>query len=350
MIVQRRTPRWGWPSSLREGRQHPHPGRGGARRSSTDSARSTPSGSTSTSSPSSPNVDEEGERLREQPAAGRGHRYGGDAGEPGNPHRPGGGHPDPHVHDHGLLVMSVLDIGIDQMSLAALIIALGMLVDNAIVMSESIMVQMAEGQPAVQAAVARARAADSASDVVSDHGRGLPADLSGRVDHRGVHGAALQGGDDRAPLFLGALPDHDSSSVRHLPQGEAEPGRDPLRHPLLPALPDLLLGAAPSLPGPGAVVGLLVVAFMGWDASPTSSSHHGQGTFTRASSCPWAAHRAHRGGGARDRRVRRPGAAGVGRAPRGAWSTGPPSSARGPPVRAHLQPGAAEPRSTPSCS
>ena len=41
------------------------------------------------------------------------------------------------------LVMSVFDIGLDQMSLAALIIALGMLVDNAIVMSESIMVQMA---------------------------------------------------------------------------------------------------------------------------------------------------------------------------------------------------------------
>ncbi len=52
-----------------------------------------------------------------------------------------------------LLVMSVLDIGIDQMSLAALIIALGMLVDNAIVMSESIMVQIAEGKSPVKAAI-----------------------------------------------------------------------------------------------------------------------------------------------------------------------------------------------------
>jgi multidrug efflux pump subunit AcrB len=52
-----------------------------------------------------------------------------------------------------LLVMSILDIGIDQMSLAALIIALGMLVDNAIVMSESIMVQIAEGKSPVRAAV-----------------------------------------------------------------------------------------------------------------------------------------------------------------------------------------------------
>jgi multidrug efflux pump len=52
-----------------------------------------------------------------------------------------------------ILVMSFLDIGIDQMSLAALIISLGLLVDNAIVMSESIMVQMAAGRNAVEAAV-----------------------------------------------------------------------------------------------------------------------------------------------------------------------------------------------------
>jgi multidrug efflux pump subunit AcrB len=44
-------------------------------------------------------------------------------------------------------------VGIDQMSLAALIIALGMLVDNAIVMSESILVSMAEGKAALEAAV-----------------------------------------------------------------------------------------------------------------------------------------------------------------------------------------------------
>ena len=56
-----------------------------------------------------------------------------------------------------ILVMSVLGIGLDQMSLASLIIALGMLVDNAIVMSESIMVQMSEGKPPVEAAVDSAR-------------------------------------------------------------------------------------------------------------------------------------------------------------------------------------------------
>ncbi len=56
-----------------------------------------------------------------------------------------------------LLIMSFLGIGLDQMSLASLIIALGMLVDNAIVMSESIMVQMKGGKSAVDAAVDSAR-------------------------------------------------------------------------------------------------------------------------------------------------------------------------------------------------
>ncbi len=54
-------------------------------------------------------------------------------------------------------VMSILDVGLDQMSLAALIIALGMLVDNAIVMSESIMVRMAAGRTPVDAALRSAR-------------------------------------------------------------------------------------------------------------------------------------------------------------------------------------------------
>ncbi|TNF62300.1 MAG: efflux RND transporter permease subunit [Deltaproteobacteria bacterium] len=49
--------------------------------------------------------------------------------------------------------MNIFDIQLDQMSLAALIIALGLLVDNAIVVSESIMVRMAEGQKGFDAAI-----------------------------------------------------------------------------------------------------------------------------------------------------------------------------------------------------
>jgi len=56
-----------------------------------------------------------------------------------------------------LLIMSFLGIGLDQMSLAALIIALGMLVDNAIVMTESIMVQIGQGKDRLQAAIDSAR-------------------------------------------------------------------------------------------------------------------------------------------------------------------------------------------------
>lgn len=52
-----------------------------------------------------------------------------------------------------LLIMNILGIGLNQVSLAALIIALGLLVDNAIVMAESIMVKMEEGKSAKQSAI-----------------------------------------------------------------------------------------------------------------------------------------------------------------------------------------------------
>lgn len=52
-----------------------------------------------------------------------------------------------------LWVMSLIGETINQMSLAALIIALGLLVDNAIVVSESIMVRMSAGEKAFDAAV-----------------------------------------------------------------------------------------------------------------------------------------------------------------------------------------------------
>ncbi|MEO0602565.1 MAG: efflux RND transporter permease subunit [Myxococcota bacterium] len=51
------------------------------------------------------------------------------------------------------VLMSMFDVGINQMSLAALLIALGMLVDNAIVMSETTIVRVQEGQPVEEAVV-----------------------------------------------------------------------------------------------------------------------------------------------------------------------------------------------------
>ncbi|MEC4674187.1 MAG: efflux RND transporter permease subunit [Nitrospirota bacterium] len=56
-----------------------------------------------------------------------------------------------------LFLMSLLGIGLDQMSLAALIIALGLLVDNAIVMSEAIMVHMSRGKGSFDAAIDAAK-------------------------------------------------------------------------------------------------------------------------------------------------------------------------------------------------
>ena len=56
-----------------------------------------------------------------------------------------------------LFIMGVLDIGLNQVSLAALIMALGMLVDNAIVVSEAIMVKMEKGTDAKEAAIESAR-------------------------------------------------------------------------------------------------------------------------------------------------------------------------------------------------
>lgn len=51
------------------------------------------------------------------------------------------------------IVMSFFDIWLDQVSLAALIISLGLLVDSAIVMSESIMVLMQRGKSVVEASL-----------------------------------------------------------------------------------------------------------------------------------------------------------------------------------------------------
>ncbi|MEQ6120008.1 efflux RND transporter permease subunit [Reichenbachiella sp. MALMAid0571] len=56
-----------------------------------------------------------------------------------------------------LFLMGVFDIGLNQVSLAALIMALGMLVDNAIVMAESMMVKMERGDKAFDAAVSSSK-------------------------------------------------------------------------------------------------------------------------------------------------------------------------------------------------
>jgi multidrug efflux pump subunit AcrB len=59
----------------------------------------------------------------------------------------------PFVTITTLLVMGLIDMGLNQITLAALIMALGMMVDNGIVVAESIMVKMEEGIPLKKAAI-----------------------------------------------------------------------------------------------------------------------------------------------------------------------------------------------------
>ncbi len=52
-----------------------------------------------------------------------------------------------------IMIMGLIDVGLNQISLAALIMALGMMVDNAIVVAESVMVKMEAGIPVKKAAI-----------------------------------------------------------------------------------------------------------------------------------------------------------------------------------------------------
>ena len=63
----------------------------------------------------------------------------------------------PSVMVMTLLIISNLNIGLNQVSLASLIIALGMLVDNAIVISESFMVKLQDGEKPFDAAMSSTR-------------------------------------------------------------------------------------------------------------------------------------------------------------------------------------------------
>ncbi len=51
-----------------------------------------------------------------------------------------------------LMIMGLMGLGLNQVTLAALIMALGMLVDNAIVVAETIMVKLEQGVPKKKAA------------------------------------------------------------------------------------------------------------------------------------------------------------------------------------------------------
>lgn len=91
-----------------------------------------------------------------------------------------------------LWVMSLLQIGLDRISLAALIISLGIIIDNGIVMAESILVQLQEGRERLQAAV------DSARELAVPL---LTSSLTTAVAFLPIYLAEEEVGEYTAPLF-----------------------------------------------------------------------------------------------------------------------------------------------------
>ena len=90
------------------------------------------------------------------------------------------------------LVMLAMGWNLERISLGSLIIALGLLVDDAIIAVEMMVVKMEEGwDRAKAAAFSYSGHRDAAADRRADHGRGLHADRLREVDHRRVRGRHL---------------------------------------------------------------------------------------------------------------------------------------------------------------
>jgi len=165
-----------------------------------------------------------------------------------------------------ILVMSVFGIGIDQMSLASLIIALGMLVDNAIVMSESTMVQMSQGKTAKQAAI------DSAAELRVPL---LVSSLTTAAAFLPIYLAESATGEYTAPLFkvvtitllcswlmaLTLIPVLSVAFFRVEPRGDADPFASPFYHRYRQVLLSLVSHPWISLAAIAAVFALAVAGF-----------------------------------------------------------------------------------------
>ena len=119
-----------------------------------------------------------------------------------------------------LFVMSTMDIGLNQMSLASLIIALGMLVDNAIVMSESIMVRMEGGTGRRGSRRLGEGAAHSPAHLFTYHRGSLLAHLPGRVYGWRIHKPPVYCGDDHPPFFVDTGADRHTLALRTVSEGE----------------------------------------------------------------------------------------------------------------------------------
>jgi multidrug efflux pump len=140
------------------------------------------------------------------------------------------------------LAMDYWGIGLHKISLGSLIIALGLLVDDAIIAVEMMVRKMEEGYDKVRAATfAYESHRDADADRHADHRRGLPADRHGRPRGR-IHLRDLRGDGDRAGAqlarsvyfvpYLGTLL---LKAKPHVQERRETPRA--LRHAVLPPLP-----------------------------------------------------------------------------------------------------------------
>ena len=118
-----------------------------------------------------------------------------------------------------LMLMGVLNVGLNQVTLAALIMALGMMVDNAIVVAESVVVKIGEGVEPKKAAIGlMCRAVHPPADLHAHDLRGVSVLLLGRVDHGRHCRSHLRGDHARSTLIVARRSDRYHDVLLHVPQ------------------------------------------------------------------------------------------------------------------------------------
>ena len=135
-----------------------------------------------------------------------------------------------------MVMMGFFDMGLDKVSLAALIIALGLLVDNAVVMAEATMVYMEQGKARLEAAIMAANELRGPLLISSlTHDRCVSPVGAGRKHDGGVLGAARDRPRDDAPGVVAARDDCGAPFLRSVSEGHSR-GRRRLQHTFLQRL------------------------------------------------------------------------------------------------------------------
>lgn len=146
--------------------------------------------------------------------------------------------------------MHYFGIGLHKISLGALVLALGLLVDDAIIAVEMMAVKMEQGYDRLKAA---SFAWTSTAFRHPDHRRRLPADRHRAVRHRRIHPLVVPGGDHRPGGLLVRR-----GGLRSLPGGQAAAGPGQVARAEARRqrrwLRSLCYGLLPALPASGGVV------------------------------------------------------------------------------------------------